>query len=407
MSFLSPVGLVVQPLEPAAGRIDGTGGDDQLFGTTGADWIRGLDGDDVIYGDSGNDSLYGNAGNDFIKGGAGNDLIDGGPGSDRASYYGAPTGVRVNLNITHAQDTGWGRDTLVNIEDVSGTSLDDVLIGNNRDNWLWGSDGGNDSLVGGGGDDLLTVQTGDSTLVGGIGRDTVAFSSNGFDLEPALHVDLGLQGVVQDTGAGMMLLKGIENLSAQYGEDTDDSFTGDRFANVLAGADGSDELNGGNGSDLLLGDGMISTEGAAGSYIVRYLAGYGQGADVLDGGQGADTLVGGAGADQLTGGANRDVFLYTDIGDCIAGAGGGIESIMDFDRHDIIDLSGIDADVNVDGDQAFILVTDAFTHTAGEALYAYDGGPYASLYLDTDGDGSADAEIRIFGREVQADQFVL
>jgi Ca2+-binding RTX toxin-like protein len=392
---------------PISGRVDGTPGDDLLYGTENADWIRGLDGDDAIYGFEGADSLYGNAGNDFLKGGPGNDLLDGGSGFDRASFYGAETGVHVNLNVTHAQDTGAGRDTLLNIEDVSGTTFDDVLIGNNRANWLWGSDGGDESLFGGAGDDLLTVQVGDCTLIGGVGHDTVAFSSNGFDLEPALHVDLSLQGSVQDTGAGMMLLQGIENLSAQYGEEEDDSLTGDRFANVLAGADGSDNLVGGNGQDLLLGDGMITTEGLDGAYIVQYLAGWGLGNDYLDGGQGADTLVGGAGADMLVGGANRDVFLFTALGDCVPGLGGAVDAIMDLEHRDIIDLSGMDANVNEQGDQAFTLVTHGFTQSAGEALYAYDGGPFATLSFDTDGDGSAEAQIRIFGVKAHPEQFVL
>jgi Ca2+-binding RTX toxin-like protein len=395
----------------------GTEGDDQLFGTDNADLIKGLGGADVIYANGGDDTVYGGDGDDFIKAGPGDDVIFGGAGFDRVSFYGAPGGIHVDLTIKVAQDTGWGMDKLSQVEDVSGTPTDDIIIGDKHANWLWGSEGGADSLDGGAGDDLFTVQTGDSTLVGGSGRDTVSFSSNGFGLEPALTVDLNLQGDVQDTGAGVMLLSGVENLSAAADELTDDVFIGDRFSNVLAGGAGSDILTGNKGADLLLGDGVIYAAGAAGGVITQALSGGGEGDDTLDGGAGADTLIGGAGMDTMYGGGARDVFMFLDITDCLASAPGGpgadgftphLDLIADFGRKDVIDLSGIDADVNTDGDQAFHLVSN-FTGEAGEmrVYHAAGDGKHYQIWLDVDGDTIVDGVIHVQGAEPQQDQFVL
>jgi len=106
--------------------------------------FTGTGGNDVLVGTDGNDNLYGLGGADFLKGLFGDDYIDGGAGNDRATYYltnPAFGGVTVSLMLQgQPQDTGaQGWDTLVNIENLSGTPFSDTLTGDNGDNWLWGS----------------------------------------------------------------------------------------------------------------------------------------------------------------------------------------------------------------------------------------------------------------------------
>jgi Ca2+-binding RTX toxin-like protein len=121
-----------------------------------------------LFGGDSNDTLNGGAGNDALVGGAGNDVLDGGIGTDMAYYYTASSGVTVNLNLTTAQNTvGAGTDTLLNIENVSGSAYDDVLLGNTANN----------TLLGGAGNDLLAGGLGNDTLTGGTGQDTFAFNS--------------------------------------------------------------------------------------------------------------------------------------------------------------------------------------------------------------------------------------
>ena len=65
---------------------------------------------------------------------------------------------------------------------------------------------------------------------------------------------------------------------------------------------------------------------------------------------------------------------------------------------DKIDLSGIDANTNVAGDQAFSL-SSKFTGVAGQAYSSYDSGTgLTSLYLDVNGDGVADDTIQLLGQ---------
>jgi Ca2+-binding RTX toxin-like protein len=158
--------------------IIGTPGNDVLIGTNHDDVICGLGGDDRIIGKRGNDQLYGGDGNDRLMGLGGNDLIDGGAGTDTAQYSALRQAVRVNLGLHRA--TGQGVDTFVSIENVDGSPLADVLIGDGFANLLNGLAGndtikggaGNDVLVGGAGKDKLRGAGGNDTLRGGAGHDT-------------------------------------------------------------------------------------------------------------------------------------------------------------------------------------------------------------------------------------------
>ncbi|MDB5454993.1 MAG: Hemolysin-type calcium-binding region [Caulobacter sp.] len=294
--------------------------DDTLYGYPGDDVMDGGAGADILRGNAGADTLRGGDGDDYLHGGAGDDLLDGGAGIDRVAFstdisVGA-VGVVVDLTKQGvAQDTGHGRDTLVNIENLSGTIYDDTLIGDDRGNWLWGGSNGtgvtgNDTISGGGGDDLIEVGAGDHTLSGGAGVDTASLRGNTTDISAqGATVSLALQGARQDTGQGAMRLDGFENLS---GSVHGDQLTGDAGANVLAGAGGDDILRGGGGDDTLLGDGAIRPDsgprGLSGRIVT--LENDAQGKDTLEGGAGDDLLVGGAGNDKLDGGAGTDKAKY-------------------------------------------------------------------------------------------------
>ncbi len=131
-------------------------------------------------------------------------------------------------------------------------------------------------MFGGGGNDLLTVGSGDNVLKGGDGNDTVSV----FDANGAVTLALGLQGSAQDTTQGMMTLKQIENLS---GSDFNDTLTGDNHDNILLGAAGDDTLTGGKGNDNLYGDGLMSIDGIGYSGPIRIFADDAEGATDHDG----------------------------------------------------------------------------------------------------------------------------
>ncbi|MCW5738464.1 MAG: FG-GAP repeat protein, partial [Enhydrobacter sp.] len=150
-----------------------TGSDfgDRLWGDDGANVLAGGEGDDILMGRHGDDRLEGGAGADSLEGGEGNDTLIGGEGSDVASYASATAGVTVDLTITGPQNTGGaGIDTLIGVENLTGSGYADSLTGNADANILSGGDG-NDLLSGGDGNDTLDGGLGDDTAYGGDGKD--------------------------------------------------------------------------------------------------------------------------------------------------------------------------------------------------------------------------------------------
>ena len=135
--------------------VSGGAGNDRLFGGPGTDLLDGAAGADFFYGDEGDDLLRGGDGIDDMVGGPGADVHDGGPGRDQVSYSERSAGVVADLDDVRGDDgeTGEG-DSLLRVEDIIGTTENDVLIGNNSDNSLIAS-GGNDLLSGLGGNDYL------------------------------------------------------------------------------------------------------------------------------------------------------------------------------------------------------------------------------------------------------------
>jgi len=103
------------------------------------------------------ENVRGGAGNDVFVGNSANNVLDGGAGSDTVIFTGQ-TGINVTLNdtgadviVTHDGET----DTLRSIENIQGTTGNDVLIGNSFNNTLSGGASGADTLSGGAGDDRL------------------------------------------------------------------------------------------------------------------------------------------------------------------------------------------------------------------------------------------------------------
>ena len=117
----------------------------------------GSDAWDTYLGAQGNDQfkLY----QGMVLGGAGNDHIERLPSSDwwrvvGVAYWDSPSAVRVDLAAGWAEDGHGGRDTLVDVSEVSGSGFNDWLSGNGNDNKFW-SGGGLDTILGGAGDDTL------------------------------------------------------------------------------------------------------------------------------------------------------------------------------------------------------------------------------------------------------------
>ncbi|MFD2450838.1 type I secretion C-terminal target domain-containing protein [Ideonella paludis] len=133
------------------------------------------------------------------------------------------------------------------------------------------------------------------------------------------------------------------------------------------------------------------------------------GKDTLLGGAGADVLHGGAGVDSLTGGLGADTFLF-DLFSDLGNTRTTTDTIADFSQAqgDRIDLSALDANSLLAGDQAFnYLGAGAFTRHAGE-LRSVATATGTTIYGDLNGDGVADFLIKVNGNiSLVATDFVL
>ena len=312
--------------------------------------LTGDEQDNVLTGAIGDDQILGLGGDDTLQGSYGDDRLDGGTGIDTAGYDDELGPATVDLRLTGPQPVGAaGVDTLVGIENLTGSRYADVLTGDAAANALSGRDGA----------DLLTGGPGDDVLDGGPGVDTASFA----DAPSGVSANIWTPDPQVTGGAGTDRLIDIENL---VGSAFSDVFKGNRAANLLQGRDGDDVLEGGPNYDRLQGgpgndayrlevyEGDIypdlvveaAGEGTDTVYtgltytltdnvenlVLRYggkaggngnalanaitgntgdniLDGRG-GDDTLDGGVGNDSLEGGFGDDRLTGGDGIDTASY-------------------------------------------------------------------------------------------------
>src|SRR5258707_7437959 len=83
---------------------------------------------------------------DTLAGDAHDNVLDGGDGTDTISYAAAANGVTVSLALDTAQNTGGaGTDTLTNFENLTGSTHNDTLTGDDNNNSISGL-AGNDTL---------------------------------------------------------------------------------------------------------------------------------------------------------------------------------------------------------------------------------------------------------------------
>jgi Ca2+-binding RTX toxin-like protein len=264
------------------GLIGGSGADDlsgdeldnTINGLDGNDNISGRGGADSVNGDGGDDTIAAGADNDRLRGGAGADQLDGGAGADTVSYDDHDA-VTVDLSSA-APDQGndsdglpGERDSIVGVEDLTGSySADDLTgtAGPNRIDALYGDD----VIHGGGGNDVISPSYGDDQAFGGDGNDNFitdyAPSGDGTDVIDGgdgtdrmsyanryTPLTITLDDVANDGAADENdNLLAIENVT---GGQADDAITGDDGPNRLDGGDGagSDVLRGLGGDDRLSG----------------------------------------------------------------------------------------------------------------------------------------------------------
>ena len=152
-------------------HVNGTDFDDHITGDANANSLQGF---------GGADTLLGGAGGDTLQGGAGNDSLDGGAITDRVNYAdlnvvnysGSYSGVNVTLGgngVGTAQDGMGGTDTLVNLNSVVGSMLDDTLTGSSDMIFEMFEGGAGNDIIDGGAIDPITGQNSNRANYGSAG----------------------------------------------------------------------------------------------------------------------------------------------------------------------------------------------------------------------------------------------
>lgn len=284
-------------------------GDDVLNGTNGT--IRM-----IVDGEDGNDSLIGGAANDQLTGGFGDDSLAGGPGDDTYvfdadDFLGADTisenpgegsdtldfsptdfnSIGIDLRETVSPQAVTTSNNLLiklseNIENVTGGSHGNAIIGNAGLNILRGGNGVDYIIGGGGADQIFGVGSADilhgsseSQIDGGEGADLTEFSGAGISFLNNLSPFFVLSGIVPGTNYDQVRVSGVGRTVTLGGnlEVSLDNFVpqvGDRFTIVdLQGA--SSVINGTfNHDGKSLGEGDIFTADGH-RFRISYVAGDG------------------------------------------------------------------------------------------------------------------------------------
>ncbi len=257
---------------------------------------------------------------------------------------------------------------IANIENISGSEFDDVLIGDRlSDNTLIGADGddklialgGINTLIGGQGDDVIVtgdgadtviIDDGDDHIRTGAGHHTFIFAASGSaDLTRGQALIDYASVPDNESHSSRLVFEGVDLADldiARQGSDIILRVDGQRLAQLQStGFDGSQYKG---PTSLVFGDGYVVTDVV--QYIKDRLAG-GDGSftdqvateqvsnlignarnNRLRGNKADNLLDGGAGDDLLSGGDGDDRYRYR--------AGGGIDRISDSEGEDTLILEG-------------------------------------------------------------------
>ena len=428
-------GIGVRIFAPASDRIGGFGLD-TLIGDESANRILGYSGNDTLSGGPGNDRLDGGTGADSMSGGADNDtyVVDN-AGDTVAENFGEGTDLvltDLGVGATQPQRIANMYQLGANLENLTGTALNQGLEGNSLNNvitagagadYVDASDGGNDNVSSGdgrdviyygaaltnadsnnGGDegsdargDLLVIQ-GDYTIT--LGADALVDiekfrvlkgTNTAFGYTDGGTFDYNITAVDANVAAGARLV--VQGGSLQLGEHL--------IFNGAAETDGSFQIFGGHDADALIG-------GAQGDHLLGR-----SGDDTLTGNGGADRLRGGLGGDTMDGGTGADTFVYAAQGGdepyavaALESTGLNYDTIVGFSfAEDKIDLPGsVSSLASVNGgtlnDASFnadlAAAVDASLAANGAVLFTANNGGHSGetfLVVDADGNGSYQANL--------------
>ncbi|MCT4608905.1 MAG: cadherin-like domain-containing protein [Pelagimonas sp.] len=312
----------------------------------------------------------------------------------------------------------------ISLTNAAPTSGDDSLfggIGDDTVSLLGGDDfysaaGGRDSVRGGSGNDTIYGGDRNDTLLGNNDNDSLSGDGGHDYMVGGSGNDTLIGGLGRDTligSAGENYLDG--GAEKDWIKGGNDSITGSGGNDSLSGGDDNDTLTGGDDNDTLSGDaGADSLDGGRGDDSILggddndLLKGR-AGADTMLGGAGNDTLLGSIGDDSLNGGADSDLLRGEDDNDSLSGDDGA-DTLYGNKGNDFLDGGADDDWMNGGGgDDTMQGGIGADTLKGGDGNDLMEGGEGRDTLIGKSGNdtliGGADKDLYVGG--VGNDVFVL
>lgn len=386
-------------------------------GTEGADNLYATPFNETMTGLGGNDTLSSGAGDDWVSGGAGDDTVFGGDGRDELYGGNGNDAITVNRGFSTNSSTfvsgGDGADTI----DARNSSGFGIFLGEDgADMIALGS--ANEFASGGEGNDSFSGSFGFDTIDGGPGIDSLNLNLGPVWQYVAADMSIAYAGYVGiDNGVASSTTQ-IFNIEVLRLSERNDVLTNWINGPVVYGGGGNDWMadyaSASNSAGAGNNDWMFGEDGDDGLYGL-------EGDDNLYGGMGRDVLVGGSGADRLSGdigtdwialGLNAagtagdgaaDVVLFASRWDSWDPGRAGMDAVLQFETGlDRLDLSAIDANTTLAGDQAFTLGALAAGQAGRLQITTPAGQSWTLVQADVDGDGAADLTVIVYGATGQA-----
>jgi Ca2+-binding RTX toxin-like protein len=331
--------------------------DDLIVGSSGANRIDGGGGADAILGQGGNDTLYGGADGDYIDGGEGTDTAFGQSGTNECSAaVETKNGCSGSAEAVHQRNTAKIAAGLMATEQQVGAKWEEAYA------------------VGSSARDVLTAayrteagaeHVSFETHAGSAEFDTAAAASTPGCTYTASKVDCVLPHPLDS-----ILLSGMD------GEDELDMREGSipiTASGILVGGQGNDTLRGNGSTEDVMSDGP------------------GAGNDSLFGFGSDDGLLNNEGADNLQGGNGNDLLVSANVceGDTLQGAESGVGDGSSVNSASFAQLtgSGVAADLEAES---------TGTSISGGVPACLGGGTVAALRNIDDLEGSQQAD-QLFG----------
>ena len=377
-------------------------------------------GDDLLHlWSGGNDTVLAGAGNDNIFFGStlnGADILNGGAGGDTLILQGDyGSGLVLGPNVTQIESISILAGSNMNFGEP-GTNRYDYALTIHDSNFAAGVEArvngaallaGEDFTFDGSAETdakfVIYGGRGKDSLTGGLGNDIFFYAEERFASGDTVNGGPGYDGMflrgnytIDFNAPGYTgLFTNIENLTLT-------SITDERYArgggtefdynltlsNAIVKPGETLTVSGTllTASETMIVDATQETDG-----LLRFFSGKAN--DVLKGGGQADLIHGNLGADTMTGGGGADTFRYDSTAESNSVT---MDAILDFTPGtDKFDLTRVDANALVEGNQAFTWIgLAAFSGSAGQ-LRAYQSGTTWFLEGDANGDGSADLVVAL------------